>query len=165
MILNLSNTLAQVGDWIAVHFAELGGAISIPVVVWFLAKLVLSFVKNKQAIKSAVLQSVNTLNNGINVLKGEISAFKEEIKTQISDLESNFESKIDGKFEDLRERRKEIYNNIMAGVDKLETKTNEVIEKAEEKVEEIKEVVEQVEKIPEIIENNKTELSVDDILR
>ena len=89
MLLSLSETLAQVGDWISVHFAELGGAISIPVVAWFLAKLILSFVKNKQAIKSAVLDSVKTLNNGVDVLKGEIRTFKDDVQTRLLDLERN----------------------------------------------------------------------------
>lgn len=163
MLLNLSETLAQIGDWLSLHFAELGGVLSIPLVVGFLTKLILSFVKNKQVIKSAVLDSVKTLNGGINALKSEISLFKGEVQTQLADLERNMENKIDNKFEELKEKRKEIYNNIMAGVDKIETKTKEVVEKAEETINEVvEEIVQEMEQTPEIKE---TEINVYDILR
>ena len=159
MLLSLSETLAQAGDWIAVHFAELGGVISIPVVVWFIAKLVLSLVSKRQAIKNATLKAVKKFNNDINVLK-------DEVKTRFDDLERNIENKIDGKFDELREKRKEIYNNIMAGVDKLEIKAQEVIEETKEKVEEIAhEVIKEIDNVAEVADNTKPEISVEDILR
>ena len=164
MLLNLSDILAKCADWFSVHFAEVSVAFTVPAIIWFLLKLLLSFIKNKQAIKSAVLDSVKTLNNGIAALKDEINIFKEEVKTQLSDFETKTESKIDGKFDELRERRKEIYNNIMAGIDKIENKTIQVVEKTEEEFKKTtEEIVEKIEEVPEpIIEPT---ISEEDILR
>lgn len=151
MLLTVSGTLSQFGDWISQHFAELGITISIPVLVGFICKLIIAFVRNKKAIKSAVVSATNTLKNGITDLRAEIENFKQETKTALIDFEQKMAEKIDYKFDNLKEKRKELYNSLMNGVDQIAEKGDEILDITEEKIEEISQkVIEQVDELPEI---------------
>lgn len=152
MLLTVSDTLSQFGDWISQHFAHLGLTISIPVVIGFICKFIVTFIQNKKAIKSAVIGATNTLKNGINELRGEIENFKNETKNVLADFEQKMGEKIDYKFDNLKEKRKELYNNIMSGVDHIADKSDEILDKAEEQITVAEEViVEQIDKIPDEI--------------
>lgn len=169
MILALSETLSHICDWIVEHCAELGITISIPVLAIGVIKLISFLVKNKLTIKKAVLGCVKATNDGVEDLKKTILEFKKDLDTRIADLERNTENKIDGKFEELKEKRKEIYNNIMAGIDKIETETQDIVQELNEDVQDIvEETVEEIKDIPEVQEiakEVKKAISTDDILR
>lgn len=166
MLLTVSETLTNAWDWIVVHCAELGITISIPILVGIIGKILLSVVKNKITIKTSVLNVVNTTKQQIGELKELIKDFRVQTEEQLNKFEQKVDEKIDHKFEDLRQKRIELYNNIMNGVDKIEEKSTEIIEQAETEISNIEEVIEKVDiQVDETIISVQEEISADDIMR
>lgn len=163
MLLTVSESLSQFGDWIGQHFAELGALISMPVIIGFLCKIIFTVIKNKQIIKEATLSAINTFKDGIKELRQEIAVLGENTDKKMAELDI----RLDQKFDELRKKRKKLYNQIMQDKDIIEEKTDEVLQEVEQKVEKIEEeVIEIVDAIPEttpeIVEKT---VNVDDILR
>lgn len=166
MLLTVSETLTNAWDWIVVHCAELGITISIPILVGIIGKILLSVVKNKITIKTSVLNVVNTTKQQIGELKELIKDFRFQTEEQLNKFEQKVDEKIDHKFEDLKQKRIELYNNIMSGVDKIEQETTETLEVVEEQLVEVEKVVEEVDKIAdEVIQEVDDAISADDIMR
>ena len=161
MLLSVSESLTQFGDWIGQHFAELGALISMPVLIGFICKIIFTVIKNKQIIKGATLSAINTFKDGIKELRQEIAVFGENFDKRMSE----FDAKLDSKFDNLRQKRKELYNQIMETSDKIEMETQEVLQQVEEKIEEVeKDTIEELEKLPESVVEETT-VDADDILR
>lgn len=160
MLLGISEFLAQACDFVVAHCAEIGITISIPLIIFYICKTIYTSVKNKKAIKNAVTE-------GTKAIKEEISEFKTSLNERLSTFEANMESKFDAKFVELKEKRKELYNNIYAGIDKIEEKAQETLEKVQEEITEIaQDIVEEVEPIQEVVAELKEEtISAEDILR
>lgn len=171
LLCSVSETFTLIGDWIAQHCAELGITISIPVLIGFVAKVIISLIKNKWTIKNSVLGATKELKQSTNEVKSTVVEFMEQVKADLTTFKEEISAQIDNKFIELQEKRQKIYNSAMQGIDHIElvtnTKTEEVIENIEvleEKIEQVEEIVEE-EQQEEVVEVEQTKVSADSIIR
>lgn len=167
-----SDVLAQIGDWIVQNWAVLGGSVSIPVVIGFITRAIVNFFKNKKTIKLAVLGAIQEVKISTNTLSDMINVFKEDTNNKLQEFEDNVMKKIDSKYDELKEQRIELYNNVVAENEKIEIQAQEKIKQIDEQLDKLEKQVEEIpepEEIPavEMVEEKETEtiINADDILR
>lgn len=173
LLCSVSETFTLIGDWIAQHCAELGITISIPVLIGFVAKIIVSLVKNKWTIKNSVLSATKELKQSTNDVKKTVVEFMEQVRNDLTTFKEEIAVQIDNKFVELQEKRQIIYNNAMQGIDHIELVTEkkaeqvlEVLEELEQEAEQIEEPVVEVEQVEEIIEEiTEEKVSADSIIR
>ena len=166
MLLTVSETLTSAWDFIVQHCAELGITISIPILVGIIGKIIFSIVKNKITIKTSTLSLINGVKKEILELKNVVAELKSQTQENLVEIRDGINEKIDAKFDELKQKRIKLYNDMMSGVDKIEETTTQVIETVEQEIEKVEEVVENIE-VEQPVEKpiQQNEVSIDDLMR